>query len=269
MNGTLACVGLTKVWNEGTDREVAALTAIDLEVRAGEFLVVIGPSGCGKSTLLKLLAGLEAPTAGAMFHHGRPITGPHVDRSLIFQQPSLYPWLSARDNVAFGLKLQGVGRRERRSRADEFLRQVGLREFAAKHPHELSGGMQQRVAIARALCIGAEILLMDEPFAALDVQTRYQMQTFLLDIWRGSGKTVVFVTHHIDEAVYLADRVVVLTARPGRVLDSVSIDMPRPRSVIGPEFEHYRAHLVERLRAEVARAFEEQELVEMLDTRIK
>jgi ABC-type nitrate/sulfonate/bicarbonate transport system ATPase subunit len=269
MDGTLACVGLSKVWNEGTDREVAALSDIDVEVRAGEFLVVIGPSGCGKSTLLKLLAGLESPTAGALLHHGQPITGPHVDRSLIFQQPSLYPWLSARDNVAFGLKLQGVGRKERRRRADEFLRQVGLREFASKLPHELSGGMQQRVAIARALCVGAEILLMDEPFAALDVQTRYQMQTFLLDIWRGSGKTVVFVTHHIDEAVYLADRVVVLTARPGRVLDSVPIDMPRPRSVIGPEFERYRAHFVEGLRAEVARAFEEQELVEMLDTRIK
>src|SRR5205814_2002993 len=150
MDGTLACVGLTKVWNEGTDREVAALSDIDVEVRAGEFLVVIGPSGCGKSTLLKLLAGLESPTTGALLHHGQPITGPHVDRSLIFQQPSLYPWLSARDNVAFGLKLQGVGRKERRRRADEFLRQVGLRDFASKLPHELSGGMQQRVAIARA-----------------------------------------------------------------------------------------------------------------------
>jgi NitT/TauT family transport system ATP-binding protein len=267
--GTLACAGLCKVWNEGTDREVAALTDIDLAVRAGEFLVVIGPSGCGKSTLLKLLAGLERPTAGRLFHDGQPITGPHVNRSLIFQQPSLYPWLSARDNVAFGLKLQGVARRERRQRADEFLRQVGLREFAAKHPHELSGGMQQRVAIARALCVGADTLLMDEPFAALDVQTRFQMQSFLLDIWRGSGKTVVFVTHHIDEAVYLADRVVVLTARPGRVLDSVAIDMPRPRSVIGGEFERHRAHFIDRLRAEVAKAFEEQELVEMLDTRIK
>jgi NitT/TauT family transport system ATP-binding protein len=267
--GTLACAGLHKVWNEGTDREVAALSDIDLEVRAGEFLVVIGPSGCGKSTLLKLLAGLERPTAGGLFHNGQPITGPHVDRSLIFQQPSLYPWLSARDNVAFGLKLQGVARGERRQRADEFLRQVGLRDFAAKHPHELSGGMQQRVAIARALCVGASILLMDEPFAALDVQTRFQMQSFLLDIWSGSGKTVVFVTHHIDEAVYLADRVIVLTARPGRMLDSVAIEMPRPRSVIGDEFERHRAHFIDRLRSEVAKAFEEQELVEMLDTRIK
>jgi NitT/TauT family transport system ATP-binding protein len=267
--GAVTCVGVSKVWNAGTDREVPALTDIDLEVRAGEFLVIIGPSGCGKSTLLKLLAGLEEPTAGRLLHDGRPIAGPDVNRSLIFQQPSLYPWLSARENVAFGLKLQGIARVERRRRADEFLRQVGLRDFATKHPHELSGGMQQRVAIARALCVGADILLMDEPFAALDVQTRYQMQSFLLDIWQGSGKTVVFVTHHIDEAVHLADRVVVLTARPGRVLDSVAIDMRRPRSVIGEEFDRYRAHFVERLRAEVARAFEEQELVEMLDTRIK
>jgi len=265
----LECRGVTKVWGESTDREVVALQEIDLVVGRGEFVVIIGPSGCGKSTLLKLLAGLETPTAGRLAHRGEPITGPDVDRSLIFQQPSLYPWLSALDNVAFGLKLRGAPRAERHRRAEEFLRLVGLREFAGKHPHELSGGMQQRVAIARALCVGADALLMDEPFAALDVQTRYQMQSFLLDIWQGSGKTVLFVTHHIDEAVYLADRVVVLTARPGRVLDSVAIDMPRPRSVVGEAFERYRAMLIERLRSEVARAFQEQELVEMLDTRIK
>ena len=267
--GELACQGVSKIWGAGTDREVVALEDIDIDVRSGEFLVIIGPSGCGKSTLLKMLAGLEAPTAGRLLHNGQAIAGPDVNRSLIFQQPSLYPWLSARENVAFGLKLQGMPRAERQARALEFLRQVGLRDFADKHSHELSGGMQQRVAIARALCVGADILLMDEPFAALDVQTRYQMQSFLLDIWHGSGKTVVFVTHHIDEAVYLADRVIVLTARPGRVLDSVAIDMPRPRSVIGAVFERYRALFVERLRAEVAKAFEEQELVEMLDTRIK
>jgi NitT/TauT family transport system ATP-binding protein len=267
--GELVCHGVGKIWGVETDREVVALEDIDLDVRSGEFLVIIGPSGCGKSTLLKMLAGLEPPTAGRLLHNGQAIVGPNVNRSLIFQQPSLYPWLSARENVAFGLKLQGMPRTERRTRALEFLRQVGLRDFADKHPHELSGGMQQRVAIARALCVGADILLMDEPFAALDVQTRYQMQSFLLDIWQGSGKTVVFVTHHIDEAVYLADRVIVLTARPGRVLDSVAIDMPRPRSVIGAVFERYRALFVERLRAEVAKAFQEQELVEMLDTRIK
>jgi NitT/TauT family transport system ATP-binding protein len=267
--GEIVCAHVTKVWGAGTAREVAALDDVSLAVAHGEFLVIIGPSGCGKSTLLMMLAGLEMPTAGAMTYNGTPIEGPASDRSLIFQQPSLFPWLSALDNVAFGLRLQGVGRRERRERAQQFLRQVGLREFAHKHPHELSGGMQQRAAIARALCLGADVLLMDEPFAALDVQTRFHMQSFLLDIWQGSGKTVVFVTHHIDEAVYLADRVVILTARPGRILDSVAIDMPRPRNVISPDFERYRALLVDRLRAEVTKAFQEQELAEMLDTRIK
>ena len=267
--GEIVCTAVTKVWGADTAREVVALEAVSFAVRHGEFLVIIGPSGCGKSTLLMLLAGLEMPTSGSITYAGQPITGPDAERSLIFQQPSLFPWLSAMDNVAFGLRLKGMGRKERRQRAEQFLRQVGLREFAAKHPHELSGGMQQRAAIARALCLGADVLLMDEPFAALDVQTRFQMQSFLLDIWQGSGKTVVFVTHHIDEAVYLADRVLILTARPGRLLDSVSITMPRPRNVISPDFERYRALFVERLRAEVMKAFQEQELAEMLDTRIK
>jgi ABC-type nitrate/sulfonate/bicarbonate transport system ATPase subunit len=267
--GEIVCQAVTKVWGAGTAREVAALESVNFTVRHGELLVIIGPSGCGKSTMLMLLAGLEMPTFGSLTYRGQPITGPDAERSLIFQQPSLFPWLSAIDNVAFGLRLKGIGRKERRQHAEQFLRQVGLREFAFKHPHELSGGMQQRAAIARALCLGADVLLMDEPFAALDVQTRFQMQSFLLDIWQGSGKTVVFVTHHIDEAVYLADRVVVLTARPGRLLDSVSIDMPRPRNVISTDFERYRALFVERLRAEVMKAFQEQELAEMLDTRIK
>jgi NitT/TauT family transport system ATP-binding protein len=171
--------------------------------------------------------------------------------------------------MAFGLMLQRVGRKERRQRAKQFLRQVGLREFAQKHPHELSGGMQQRATIARALCLGADVLLMDEPFAALDVQTRFQMQSFPLDIWQCSGKTVVFVTRHIDEAVYLADRVIILTARPGRLLDSIDIAMPRPRNGIGTDFKRYRALVVERLRGEVTKASQEQELAEMLDRRIK
>jgi NitT/TauT family transport system ATP-binding protein len=260
---------VSKAWAAGTEREVLAIDNVSFQVRDGEFLVIIGPSGCGKSTMLLMMAGLEMPTAGWITHNGQTVTGTDVHRSLIFQQPSLFPWLSARDNVAFGLKLKGVGRGERYQRADKFLRQVGLREFAGKHPHELSGGMQQRVAIARALCTGADILLMDEPFAALDVQTRFQMQKFLLDIWQGSGKTVVFVTHHIDEAIYLADRVVVLTARPGRLLNVVDIGLPRPREVASAEFDQFRVQFLDSLRSEVAKAFEEQELVEMLDTRIK
>jgi NitT/TauT family transport system ATP-binding protein len=249
--------------------ELVALEDVSFSVKAGEFVVIIGPSGCGKSTLLGMMAGLEMPTSGVILHHGEPITGPNPDRSLIFQQPSLLPWLSLIDNVAFGLTLKGLNKKDRYQRAEQFLAQVGLRHFANKYPHQLSGGMQQRACIARALCLGADIILMDEPFAALDVQTRYNMQKFLLDIWEGSGKTVVFVTHHIDEAVYLADRVIILTARPGRLLQSVDIPMSRPRDVISPEFERHRTMFVEHLRSEVTKAFAEQELAEMLDTRIK
>jgi len=267
--GEIFCENLTKIWGTNTGDEVLALDNINFTVRDGEFLVIIGPSGCGKSTLLQMMAGLEMPTDGVMCHNGEPITGPNPDRSLIFQQPSLFPWLSLIDNVAFGLTLKGMSHKESHRRAEMFLQQVGLRGFANKYPNQLSGGMQQRACIARALCLGSDILLMDEPFAALDVQTRYNMQKFLLDIWEGSGKTVVFVTHHIDEAVYLADRVVILSARPGRLLDCVSIDMPRPRDVVSKEFEQHRNLFVEYLRSEVNKAFAEQELIEMLDTRMK
>jgi NitT/TauT family transport system ATP-binding protein len=267
--GEILFNNVSKAWGAGTEREVSAIDSVNFMINDGEFVVIIGPSGCGKSTMLLMMAGLEMPTSGTITHNGKPIVDTDVHRSLIFQQPSLLPWLSARDNVAFGLMLKGVGRSERNERAEGFLRQVGLRDFANKHPHELSGGMQQRVAIARALCTGADILLMDEPFAALDVQTRFQMQKFLLDIWEGSGKTVVFVTHHIDEAIFLADRVLVLTARPGRLLSSVEIDLPRPRDVASREFEQHRVMFLESLRSEVARAFAEQELAELLDTRVK
>jgi NitT/TauT family transport system ATP-binding protein len=267
--GEIAFNNVSKAWAAGTERELLAIDSVSFTVNDGEFIVIIGPSGCGKSTMLMMMAGLEMPTAGTITHNGKPVSGTDVHRSLIFQQPSLLPWLSARDNIAFGLMLKGMGRKERNQSAEQFLRQVGLREFGNKHPHELSGGMQQRVAIARALCTGADILLMDEPFAALDAQTRFQMQQFLLNIWVGSGKTVVFVTHHIDEAIFLADRVLVLTARPGRLLSSVDVDLPRPRDVASREFEQHRVMFLESLRSEVARAFAEQELAELLDTRVK
>jgi NitT/TauT family transport system ATP-binding protein len=267
--GELICQQVSKRWEAETTDELLALEDINFTVQSGEFVVVIGPSGCGKSTLLSMLAGLQMPTTGTILHNGHPITGTNPDRSLIFQQPSLLPWLSVIDNVAFGLTLKGMGKRERHQRAEQFLAEVGLRSFAHKYPHQLSGGMQQRTCIARALCLGADILLMDEPFAALDVQTRYNMQKFLLDIWQGSGKTVVFVTHHIDEAIYLADRVIILTARPGRILEIVPIQMPRPREVISSTFEKHRTLFMEHLRSEVTKAFAEQELAEMIDTRIK
>lgn len=265
----IVCQNVTKIWGADTSEAVVALDNISFTVASGEFVVIIGPSGCGKSTLLQTIAGLEAPTHGTITHKGQAIAAPSPDRSLIFQQPSLLPWLSVLDNVAFGLELKGIERQKRYQQARHFLQRVGLRDFAHKYPHQLSGGMQQRACIARALCLGTDVLLMDEPFAALDVQTRFKMQEFLLDIWQDSGKTAIFVTHHIDEAVYLADRVIILTARPGRILDTVKIDLPRPRQVHSRSFEQYRATFIEYLRSEVSRAFAEQELVEMLDTRIK
>jgi NitT/TauT family transport system ATP-binding protein len=265
----IECQQVTKVWGADTVDPLVALDKVSFSVRSGEFVVIIGPSGCGKSTLLSMIAGLEMPTSGLLLHQGKPITAPHPDRALIFQQPSLLPWLSLLDNVALGLTFKGMGKQERYHRAEQFLSEVGLRAFAKKYPHQLSGGMQQRACIARALCLGTDIILMDEPFAALDVQTRYNMQKFLLDIWTGTGKTVIFVTHHIDEAVFLADRVLILSAHPGRLLDSVEIGMPRPRDVISPEFEQHRSLFVKSLRSEVNKAFAAQELAEMLDTRIK
>lgn len=264
----IVCNQVSKCWNPDTSSAVLAIDDVSFSVEAGELLVIIGPSGCGKSTLLAMMAGLEVPTSGAITFRGHPITAPSTERGMIFQQPSLFPWLSLIDNVAFGLSLQGMGKRERHERAKHYLQQVGLLKSAHRYPHQLSGGMQQRACIARALCLGTEVLLMDEPFAALDVQTRHQMQKFLLDIWQDSGKTIVFVTHHIDEAVYLADRVLILTANPGRMLEIVSVNMSRPRDLVSKAFEYHRNLFVEHLRSEVLRAFEEQELSEMLDTRI-
>ena len=265
----IVCDRVSKIWNPDTNEANLAIDDISFSVESGEFLVIIGPSGCGKSTLLSMIAGLETPTSGALRFRGEVITEPSPHRSMIFQQASLFPWLSVIDNVAFGLNLQGLGKRERHQRAKEYLQQVGLLKAANRYPHQLSGGMQQRACIARALCLGTDVLLMDEPFAALDVQTRHQMQKFLLDIWQGTGKTVIFVTHHIDEAVYLADRVLILTANPGRTLAMVPVDMSRPRDMMSKGFEYHRNLFVDHLRSEVVKAFEEQELAEMLDTRIK
>lgn len=267
--GEILVRDVSKIWGIDTTEEVLTLDRVSLTVRPGEFLVMIGPSGCGKSTLLNMIAGLDTPTSGLILHNGQPVVGPSPDRSLIFQQPSLLPWQSLIDNVAFGLTLKGIGRRERYQRSQEFLSQVGLQGFARKYPHQLSGGMQQRASIARALCLGTDILLMDEPFASLDVQTRFKMQELLLDIWKGSDKTVVFVTHHIDEAIFLADRVVILTSRPGRILDTVEIDMSRPRDVTSTSFDRYRSLFIDHLRSEVTKAFEQQELVGMFDTSIE
>jgi NitT/TauT family transport system ATP-binding protein len=258
-SNAISCHGLGKIWNAGTPRAHEALRAIDLHIDAGEFVVLLGPSGCGKSTLLFLIAGLEEASAGQIWSFGEPVTGPSPERSLIFQETSLFPWLSVWQNVSFGLAIRGVRVGERKEIARRALQRVGLGEAIDKRPDELSGGMRQRVAVARALAMRPKVLLMDEPFAALDVQTRTKMQVFLVDVWRQSGASVLFVTHHIDEALALADRIVVSTARPGRVKQIIPIVLPRPRDLFAPEPELLRRELTELLQDEVERAFAEQE----------
>ncbi|WP_051386651.1 ABC transporter ATP-binding protein [Bradyrhizobium sp. ARR65] len=212
-------------------QDVLALSQVSLDIKPGRFVVLVGPSGCGKSTLLMMLAGLRQPTSGTILINGTPITQPDPDRvGVVFQEASLFPWLTAEDNVEFPLALRGVSKAERRARAEEALKLVGLEGFGKRHPQELSGGMKQRVSIARGLVQDPPVLLMDEPFAALDEQTRMTMGDELLRIWAATGKTVVFVTHSLTEAVYLADEVVVMSARPGRIVDQLQIPLPRPRT---------------------------------------
>ncbi len=255
----VVCQGVGKVWAAGTPRAHEALSGVSLTVAKGEFVCLLGPSGCGKSTLLYMVAGLEMPTDGSISAHGVPVTGPAPERSLIFQDTSLLPWLSVWQNVSFGLSLRGADSKERKRVASEVLARVGLSEAFNKRPDELSGGMRQRVAVARALAMQPEVLLMDEPFAALDVQTRAKMQGFLLDVWRTSGASVLFVTHHIDEAVALADCVAVFTARPGRIKAVIPVDLPRPRDQDSPGAIALRRQLTGLLQDEVDRAFAEQE----------
>ena len=257
----IRCASVAKVWGAGTDRAVEALKDFSLDVGRNEFVVLLGPSGCGKSTLLYLIAGLEDLTSGTIEGHGVQVSAPDSDRSLIFQESSLYPWLSVVENVTFGLRLRGVSKAERREVARELLNEVGLGGFEDKRPDELSGGMRQRAAVARALAMKPSVLLMDEPFAALDVQTRSKLQDFLIKIWRDSGASVLFVTHHIDEAMALADRVVVFTARPGTIKSIVPIDLPRPRDPRDPRLHDLRDHLIDLLADEVDRAFAEQEQI--------
>jgi NitT/TauT family transport system ATP-binding protein len=255
----VVCRGVSKIWAAGTKRAHEALRDIDLDIAPGEFVVFLGPSGCGKSTLLYLISGLEEATEGQTWSFGDLVETPSPDRSLIFQETSLFPWLTVWQNVSFGLAIRGASQAERRTVAAEALQRVGLSAAMDKRPDELSGGMRQRVAVARALAMRPKVLLMDEPFAALDVQTRARMQDFLLDVWRDSGASVLFVTHHIDEAVALADRVVVFTARPGRIKTIFPIHLTRPRNLFSREAEAIRIQLTELLRDEVDRAFAEQE----------
>ncbi len=213
-----------------TGQHVAAVEGVSLEIAPGEFVAILGPSGCGKTTLLNMVAGFIPPTRGEILLNGRRIQGPGPDRGVVFQSFALFPWKTVLDNVAFGLKMRGVPREERYRIAREYIALVGLDGFEHRYPHELSGGMQQRVGVARVLANNPDLLLMDEPFASVDAQTRMTLQEELTRIWEARQPTILFVTHDVEEAVFLANRVVVLTPRPGRVRESVEVSLPRPRS---------------------------------------
>jgi NitT/TauT family transport system ATP-binding protein len=235
----------SKVYVTARGRTVS-LDRVSLDIGRGEFITLVGPSGCGKSTMLNLIGGLLMPTAGEVWVDGRLVTGPGPDRGVIFQQYALFPWLTAQQNVEFGLRLKGLGKAERTERARHYLRLVGLQDFGHALPKELSGGMKQRCAIARAYAVDPAVLLMDEPFGALDALTRVQMQDDLLSTWQQERKTVVFITHDVDEAVYLASRVVVMSPRPGRISEIIDVPLPYPRNEdlrLSPEFAEIRARV--------------------------
>jgi NitT/TauT family transport system ATP-binding protein len=228
--------------------EVPAVAGVSFEIETSEFFCLVGPSGCGKSTLLNVIAGFVAPTAGDIRIAGEPFSGHGLDRGVVFQDfAQLFPWRTALGNVTFGLEMKGVGKAEREAIALEQLKLVKLEKFAAAYPHHLSGGMQQRVAIARALAYNPAVLLMDEPFAALDALTRDDMQRLLAEVWRKTRKTVVYVTHNVAEAVYLADRVLVMTPHPGMVKSEVRIALARPRDPLSVEFLQYQKSLLRHL----------------------
>ena len=244
----------------GRQEQVNVLGGFDLHVREGEFLSILGPSGCGKSTFLNILAGLAHKTGGDLEVDGKPLQGINRNQGVVFQGYALLPWRSVLDNIAVGLEIRGVGKAQRLETAREYLELVGLNGFASRYPHELSGGMRQRVAIARSLAYDPDVLLMDEPFAALDAQTRETLQSELLRIWDKHKKTIVFITHSLDEAIFLSDRVAVMTQRPGRIKEVFDIDLARPRQ---PElrntqaFVQYRQRAWEALRDEVGGAASE------------
>ncbi len=236
------------------DGVMEAVAPLSLTIEAGQFVALVGPSGCGKSTLLRMVAGLEQPDEGRILLDGRPVTGPGPERVMLFQSPALYPWLTTLGNVTFVLTKRIADRAAREALARRYLHEVGLAAFEAAYPAQLSGGMQQRVALARALAFGPEVLLMDEPFGALDAQTRSLMQELLLRVWRENRTTVLFVTHDVDEAIFLADRVLVMSARPGRIVDDIPVPLARPRRFevqMEPEFLALKRRVLHWIRREI------------------
>ena len=249
--------GVSKTFH-GSRHQVVALEDISIEVRQGEFICLIGPSGCGKSTVLNIIAGLEKADRGKVLIDGHQIEDPGPDRVVMFQGEALFPWLNVLGNVEFGMKIKGVPKKKRRIIALEFLRMVQLSAFQHSHLHELSGGMKQRVALARALTINPDILLMDEPFGALDAQTREILQAELQEIWSLTEKTIIFVTHNVREAVCLGDRVLVCSARPGRIKKEIKIDLPRPRRLGSLELIKVSNLIMQELRSEIETVMKEE-----------
>src|SRR5712672_1175808 len=247
----LAIRGVAKRFMAGDD-EIEALARVDLAILEGEFVCLIGASGCGKSTLLRIIAGFEEPTAGEVLIDRKPVTGPGSDRGMVFQDYALFPWMTVKQNIGFGPRQRQLPRKEIEDIADEFVKLVGLEHAANRYPNQLSGGMKQRVAIARVLANNANTLLMDEPFGALDALTREQLQRELQQIWTRTGVTVIFVTHSVEEAVLLADRVLVMSAGPGRIVNDITLDLPRPRDVSSPEFNAVRRDVARRLTSHLA-----------------
>jgi NitT/TauT family transport system ATP-binding protein len=259
----LRCESVTKFYGDG-DHELKVLDEIDFEVAAGEFVSLLGPSGCGKSTLLRIIEGLIPTSAGRVTLGERVISGPGPDRGFVFQSDSLLPWRTVERNVGIGLEIIGVSRSDQAAEVRRLLEVVGLSEFAAHYPHQLSGGMRQRANLARALATDPDVLLMDEPFGALDAQTRELMQAELLRLWSSARKTVIFVTHSIEEAVFLSDRVIVMSSRPGAVRAEFAVDFPRPRDPSvrrTPEATELGRHIWEELRGEAVAAFQAERVL--------
>ena len=249
---------VSRVFRAPNREAVSALEDVSLHVVRGEFLCIVGPSGCGKSTLLNLMAGLDKPTSGEIWLDGRRVTEPASDLSIIFQELGLFPWLTVRQNVEFGLRMRGMSRDDRRDRARFYLRLVQLAEFEDSYIHQLSGGMKQREALARSLVMQPGVLFMDEPFAALDAQTRDLLHEELERIWKQTGQTIIFVTHNVREAIRLGDRVLVMTFRPGRVKGVFPVELPRPRHLEDPELALMAREVLAQLKQEIAKAVEEE-----------
>ena len=243
-------------YQENGGKPLLALDNIRLDVRSGEFICVVGPSGCGKSTLLHLIAGLQQPTTGRVLLNGRPVDGPGTDRILIFQDLGLFPWLTVAQNVEFGMKMKGMPKSEREEKVQQYLRLVHLSQFKGSYTHQLSGGMRQRVGLARALATEPDVLLMDEPFAALDAQTRDLLHDELERIWAETGRTIIFVTHNVREAARLGDRVVLFTFRPGRIKREFVVDLPRPRHLEDASVAATARHILDDLREEINKSLE-------------